>query len=196
MGKPTNISPENKAIARQIAKAFGGIPHVHEYVHDTVDLSVGVLSSEDCPVKGVTSYGTIRLSDYPMQYNKGEFPTRLELVGACAKTQIEFANVLAAVAFCVMRTGMLIAPGSILRGYVAEYFPDVPVPHLYFAPPFLWQDELRSTVFGPKRVSWLLMVPISEAEAVFREKNGDSALESLFEEKKIDIYNLNRESVI
>ncbi len=39
-------------------------------------------------------------------------------------------------------------------------------------------------------------VPISEEEHKYACKNGIEALETLFEEKDIDIYNLYRESVI
>lgn len=196
MSKPSSVSPENKAIARHVARAFGGTPHVHEYVHDTVDLSIGILSSEDRPVKGVTSYGTVRLSDSPMRHGNGEFPTRLELVGACATSKTKFANVLAAAAFCVMRTHMLVAPGSILAGYVAEYFPNSEVPHLYFTAPFLWEAALHTTDFGKKKVSWLMAIPISTQEAEFRKQHGDSALEALFETHQIDVYDLKRRSVV
>jgi hypothetical protein len=195
MSKPTSVSAENKAISRHVAQAFGGTPHVRIYDHDTIDLSVAILSSANRPVKGVTSYATVGLSDYPMRYAKGEFPTRLELVGGCEALRVEFANILSAAAFCVMRTGMLIAPGSVMRNYVGEFVADSSVPHLYFSPPFLWESVLKSRDFGPKTVSWLLAIPISEAEARYCDEHGGSALEDLFEKHQIDIYNLYRSSV-
>ena len=44
MSKPKVVSVDNKKVARHAAGVFGGEPHVTEYVHDTVDLSVGILS--------------------------------------------------------------------------------------------------------------------------------------------------------
>jgi len=40
------------------------------------------------------------------------------------------------------------------------------------------------------------MVPISDAELEFLEKNGSEALENKFIEQQIDIYDLGRNSVI
>src|ERR1039458_10854842 len=81
--KDAPISAENKTIARHVAKAFGGSPRVHEYADRPERLTVGILYSRDRPRAGVTSYSTIRLSDHPMPWGDGEFPTRLELAGAC-----------------------------------------------------------------------------------------------------------------
>lgn len=194
MGARKNVSPENKAMARHVANIVGGSPHVHIYDHDTIDLSIAILSSEDRPVSGVTTYGTLGMSDYPMLLEGREYPTRLELIGACSSEDREFANVVAAAGFCLMRTNRLLGPGSVLREYVAEYFPNSSVPHLYFTAPFLW-PTLETTQFGPKTVSWLLAMPIADAEASFLELHGDQALETLFEKQQIDLYDLNRSAV-
>lgn len=191
-----SVSAENKAIAKYALAAFGGSPTVQAYHHDTEEYSVDILRCEDRPCQGVTSYSTLGLSDYPMYKDGEEFrPTRLEIAGACATADVSFANVLAGAAFCVMRTGRLCYPGSVLRGYVAEYFPSTTVPHLYFNAPFLWEDSLRTLDCGTKEVSWLLVVPISEAEYEYLMQHGDKALEDLFEQEQIDIFNLQRESV-
>jgi hypothetical protein len=95
-----------------------------------------------------------------------------------------------------MRTGKLCYPGSALPDYVREYYPSTTVPHLYFTTPFLWEGSLVSLDCGNKTVSWLLAMPISDAEIGFLTDRGDDALEDLFETHQIDIFDLNRPSTV
>jgi hypothetical protein len=191
-----NVSPENKAIAKHVAKAFGGVPRVNAYLHESEPLTVDILRCEDRPCDGVTSYSTIGLSDWPMFKEGKEFPARLEIAGACATANGSFGNILASTAFCVMRTGCLCHPGSVMLDYVREYYERTTVPHLYFTAPFLWEDALKTLDCGSKKASWLLIVPISNAECDYLRDRGDDALENLFEKHQIDIFDLRRPSVV
>ena len=83
-----------------------------------------------------------------------------------------------------------------MEEYVGEYFQMTTVPHLYFSAPFLWEDSLKTLECGTKNVSWLMVIPISDSELKFLTLNVDDALESLFEKKQIDIFDLNRPSVL
>jgi len=189
-----SVSVENKTLAKHALKAFGGTPQVQAYHHDTEKLSVDLLRCEDRPCKGVTSYSTIGLSDHPMLKDGREFPTRLEIAGACASVDQFFANILASAAFCIIRTQQLYHPGSVMLGYVREYYPSTTVPHLYFTAPFLWEDAPKTMDCGTKKVCWLLVVPISDAEYEYLRQQGDEALEDLFEKHQIDVFNLARPS--
>jgi antitoxin YqcF len=191
-----SVSVENKSLAEHASKAFGGSPRVQAYHHDTENLSIDVLRCDDRPGRGVTSYSTVGLSGTPMLKDDREFPTRLELAGACATTDKFFANVLASAAFCIMRTTGFYCPGSVMQGYVREYYPSTTVPHLYFTAPFLWEDTLHTLELRTRSVSWLLVVPISDAENDYLKGCGDEKLEDLFEENQIDIFNLARPSVL
>jgi hypothetical protein len=190
------VSAKNKAVARHAAKALGGTPRIHAYHHDTENLSVDVLSCQDRPCSGVTSYSTIGLSDHPMVKDGKEFPTRLEIAGACATTKQRFANILVSAAFCIIRTRRLYHPGRVMPDCIREYYPDTTVPHLYFTAPFLWEETLRTLDCGTKQVSWLLAVPISEAEYEYFKRLGDEALEDLFEKQQIDVFDLTRPSSV
>jgi len=194
--KPKRISNENKSVAKYLATAFGGKPQVQEYLHDTEPISVDILWCSGRPCEGVTSYGTIGLSDTAMSWGEGEFPTRIELVGACASKKNLFPNILASAAFCVMRTERLCYPGAVMPGYVRTYYRKSPLPHLYFTAPFLWAEKLKELDLGTKKVNWLLAVPISEEEYRYLDQKGDEALEDLFEHRQIDIFDLNRPSVV
>ena len=190
-------SADNKLVVRHAAAAFGGKPQVAEYHHDTLPLSVDLLWCDGQPCEGVTAYSTVRLSDHIMYTEMGaEFPTRLELAAACRSEFDQFANVLASASFHIIRTRSVYSPGSVLRDYVREYYAASTVPHLYLTAPYLWEGTLTSVDCEAKKVSWLLAVPISEAEHAFLGENGEEALEALLEEDEVNIFDLNRPSVI
>lgn len=194
--KNTPISSENKKVARYAAAAFGGSARVEEYKNDSDTLSVGILSCRDRPVEGVVSYSTIKLSDHSMQWKDGEFSTRIELAGTCLSTAEFFPNVLASAAFTIMQNVAVYHPGTVIPNIVAQHYLESKLPHLYLTEPFIWQRDLKALDCGTKTVSWLLAMPISEAEHLYLREHGEHALESLLEKEKTDFSDLDRVSVI
>lgn len=191
------ITDDNKRVANHAAKSFGGKPSVSRFHHENAPLHVDVLECKDKPSRGVTSYSTIGLSDFVMKREDGtEFPTRLELAGACASSAEKFPNVIASLAFRIMRNRELVYPGLSFHGFVEEYSAKTTVPHVFVTAPFLWESTLVNVQCDGKNVSWLLVVPVSDAEIKLLEMKGDDALETLFEKAQIDIFDLTRDSVV
>lgn len=189
-------SIQKKQIAKAAFQVFGGKPSVVKYWDDQQKNDVDILSCPDRPQAGVTSYSTIGLSDASIGLTSDEVPLRVEIVGACGSAFAGYANVLATCAFDVMEANAECRPGAVLRDAVAVNVPDVEMKHVWLVPPFLWEEELKTLEFPSMKVAWLLAVPISEAERAFAEEQGAEALESLFEEKQIDLFDLRRASVL
>ena len=78
---------------------------------------------------------------------------------------------------------------------VGSYFKEGALKHVLFVSPFLW-DGLQAVDLQEKKVSFLQVVPISEPEMRFVEKNGPDALEDRFEKEQIDVFHLERASVV
>jgi hypothetical protein len=152
---------------------------------------------------GVTAFSTLGLSDHPLYKDGEEYPARLEIVGACiskyaaacTKRRQGFDNAISTAAFCIIDSQWFCNPGAIFPDAVAMYKLSKTMRHLFFVPPFLWEDDLKTVDLGKKKVSFLLATPISEAEYVFAQQNGSDALEEEFECENIDIFDLNRKSV-
>ena len=191
----STISNDNKAIARHVANAFGGKPAVREYLHDNLPLRIDILAVEDQPDPGVVSYGTIGLSDTPLKWDDGEFKVRIELCGSARSEKTLFPNVLASVAFSIMRSQVVYYPGRAIKNYFKEYYDDTNLPHLYFTSPFLW-DDLKTLRLDQKDVTWLLCFPISEAELDFLTKEGGGEFENLLETLGVDVFDVGRDCVI
>jgi hypothetical protein len=194
--KDAPISPENKLVARYVAAAFGGSPRVDEYLNASETLAVGILYSRDRPGQGVTAYSTIKLSDHPMPWGEGEYPTRLELAGLCMNTADFFPNVLASASFRIMQSEAVYYPGTVLTDIEYPRGVSPKLPHLYLTAPFPWEHELKTLDCGSKKVSWLLAMPISESEYSYVKEHGDQALEDLLEERRADFANPDRPSVV
>jgi antitoxin YqcF len=194
--KAAPVSPKNKLIARQLALVFGGTPRVGEYRNTTETLTVDILSCGDRPVDGVTSYSTIKLSDHPIPWGEREFSARLELAGLCVNTVTTFPNLLASAAFHIMQSDALYHPGTVIPDLVRRSQVSSTLPHLYLTAPFPWGDSLNRLNCGPKKVTWLLAMPISEPEYAFLREHGDLALERLLQKQDADFSNPDRPTVV
>ena len=191
-----DITEENKAIARMALEAFGGTLNVACYWDEAENNSVDLLACKDRPEKGVTSYSTIGLSDSPILVGGDEIGVRLELVGACSSLVKEFPNIITTAAFCIINSKWSCSPGAVFPEVVEMYNCSKTMKHLLFVPPFLWDEKLKTIDFSSKTVAWLLAVPISEEEYKFAEEESSDKLEDLFEENQIDLFNINRPSVV
>lgn len=193
----TSVTSQQKELARHTALAFGvEKPPISRFWDDDKRSDVYILEAANRPQDGVTSYATIGLSDHPLMFKGKEFGTRVEFVGTCGSAFPGFDNVLATLAFCVINSSWFCAPGIIFPDVVSMYNLSITLSDIYFAHPFLWDDGLKSTQIGDRKVAWLLAVPISKEETAFAQAYGPEKLEALFAEKDIDIYNLNRASVV
>lgn len=194
--KVSPVSPENKRIAQYVTIAFGGSRRVAAYVNTSGSLTVDILYCQDRPQEGLTSYSTIGLSDHPMIWGNGEFPTRLELAGVCESTAELFPNILASTAFEIIQSDAVYHPGTVIPNIVRKHYSSSNLPHIYLTAPFIWENQLKMLDCGTKKVSWLLALPISEPEYSYLRKYGDHALEQLFESRKIDFASIERSSVV
>lgn len=191
------VSNIRKAVAAHAAAGFGvARPPVIRYWDESHKSDLHVLEAADCPQKGVTSYATVGLSEHPLIRNGKEFDTRVELLGACGSEFPEFAAVLSTLGFCVINSKWFCAPGVIFPGVLDLHNASKTMSDIYFANPFLWGDRFRSSTIDTRMTAWLLAVPISKRETEFASQNGPEKLEQLFETNDIDIYDLNRPSLI
>lgn len=192
-------SDVDKAIYRTLAAAFGHVkPAAIEYWDNDHRSSVHVVSAEDSPTDGVTSYGTLGLSHHPLIVDGEELGVRMEVLGACASEEGAFGNVLATVAFNMINSGMMVVPGAIQPDVITMYEAGASMRHLLFLPNFEW-DEKPETLRLPERtVTFLYALPIAESERVYAAEHGIDALAELFDvdDDQINVFDLDRSPVV
>ena len=189
------VSNGNKIIAKTALEAFGGKPSVIKYWDEKKKSSIDILASIDRPYTGVTSYSTIGLNEYSIGYISKETPLVVEIVGACSSSLDTFPNILASCAFNIINKKVTCYPGAIFENIVEIYIPDNSMKHILFLTPFLWDDKLKTMQLPDKKVAWLLAIPISDEEFTYAKAKGTEALEELFVETQIDIFDISRKSV-
>lgn len=188
------FSAENKAIARRVAATFGcTTPKVQQFLDENEKSEIDILICEDRPEEGVFSFGTIGLSDYAIP-GQVQPPLGAEIVGL--SDQAEFAHVLATASFCVINDEWVVEPGRVFPGVVGAHFDDITVPNLMFVDPYLWENDLQAQAMESKTVAWVLGLPITDAEMELVREHGPEALENILEQSEIDIYDLQRPSVV
>lgn len=198
----TPASQENKNIFSHIQHVFGADNIFTGIVDDNDQYLVDVISADNCPEPGVISHSTIMTSDYPLMRNGEEYPVRLELLGAAHKRfrrkKGDFRYVLATASFFIMKNKWFCAPGMVFARMLDYYNLSRTLHHLLFVPPALWDNHFNTVLdLGSKRVTWLLAVPISDAEAqLVHEQQSSEQLEALLERYEVDIFDLNRRSVV
>ncbi|MEI5907330.1 suppressor of fused domain protein [Bacillus spongiae] len=190
-----SISNENKIIAKSALEALGGKPSVSKYWDENNVSNIDMLSTINRPYDGITSYSTIGLSDHSIEFTVEATPLRIEIVGASDNEYDLFPNVLATCSFCIINSKFSVSPGQVFHDVVSMYYPDMEMKHILFVLPFLFEG-LRTLDFPNKKVTWLLAVPISENEYLFAQENGTDSLEDLFEQEDIDIFDLERKSIL
>jgi hypothetical protein len=190
------VTQDNKIIAKTAARIFGGIAKVHTYWDDNENSSIGVLSCFGSPQIGVTSYATVGLSDAPLHKDNTILPMGLELVGACGDSFPKFDNALATAAFYIINSKWGCFPGSIFPDMLSMYNASTTMCHLLFVPPILWDERLETLYLETKTVAWLQAIPVSDAELEYAKAEGPDKLEDLFEKKQIDVFDLERPSIL
>jgi hypothetical protein len=185
------------SVTAALSGAFGNGLEVQHQVDQSGLFSIEVVKAVDRPQTGATSYSTLGLSGHPVSRGGSELPVRVELVGACESAFPEFSNVLATAAFCIIKDRWFCAPGTMFPDVVRMYRPDAAMRHLLFVRPFLWGHRVPHVLqLEGKTSAWLQAIPISEAEMAYGEARGPEALDDVFFEKQIDVFDIDRDSVL
>jgi hypothetical protein len=190
MNTPTLFERE---LGKSIRTKFGEKTKVVRFADDDEVNNVFIVSGMNHPIEGVISYGSIGLSRFPQRVEKTEL--KVEIVAACAAVTPNVDNLVASCVFDSVKNGSRIGYGSCISDIVVQYGISNTLKHVVFVAPFLWHGMDKLTVEG-ETIHCLMMLPISDAERQYLEARGIDALENVFNEKQIDIFDINRPSVL
>lgn len=189
---PMNPSENAKLAFNELARLWGSRPKVFRHGDDAESNFVNIAHLENAPIEGVTAVATLGLSDHDL----GLGQVRVELIGAFPSSFKEGVNVAATCAFNAFKDGVRTVPEAIHSSVLSLYRSKPALPHVMLVDPFLWSDGPSTLEARGNKIAWLMMVPISDSERVFAIEYGGAALASRFEEAQIDIFDLDRVSVV
>ncbi|WP_019832160.1 suppressor of fused domain protein [Sphingomonas sp. PR090111-T3T-6A] len=188
------VTEAARAAAQELADSFGAAPVIHAYREEAGDLGIDVATFADCPAPGFHSAGTTTLSAHDLGYD--EMGLRLEIVGAYPSAAEDFPSMLASCAVSAVRQGWRLRRGAIHPGVMRLYNLSAALEHVFFTRPHLWGEGPRDIETEERTTGWLMAIPITEAERIFAETEGAVALEDLLAEKKANVLDLARPSVV
>lgn len=185
-----------KIIFQNLLESIGLIPKVVAYYDKNKTSKIDIYIGVDRPDFGISTYSTIGLSEHSIALNsKNGEDIRVEFIAICNSDIIEFPNILATCAFNIINDKYSCRPGTVYPNIVNEYYNDIEMKHIYFTSPFLW-DDLKSLEIDNKFITWLMAMPISDNEFDFLKTNGSDALEDLLEKNSVDVFDINRKSIV
>lgn len=176
----------------------------HTYFSDdtTKETGVDVLFAKNSPNKGLLTCSTIGLINYDIGFKNGDKDIRIELLGvSMIKGDLESADLIARIistaAFGIMENKFSCGLGTVFQNILEGYLPNDDMKHIVFInPPPFWKERFGAIELEDFTLTWLCAQPVSNAELEFLKKNGLKALLDLFVEKNINMFDLNRKSVL
>ncbi|PTU73462.1 suppressor of fused domain protein [Pseudomonas mangrovi] len=189
----TDPTPFERELGRALRSAFGLETKVVRFADDDGAYNCFIVSGQDCPAIGVSSYASVGLSSRDQR--AGTEVVNVEVVAACASATPYVDNLVASCVFESVKNGANITYGAHIENILVQYGISKTLKHVAFVAPFPWRGLGNFTVDG-QSVHCLLMLPISDAEKDHLVEFGIDALENLFNEKQIDIFDIQRPSVI
>ena len=185
-----------KIIFKNLNEVIGFTPKVVAYYDINKTSKIDLYIGDDRPDFGISTYSTIGLSEYSIDVTgKNGKDIRVEFIAICNSDVVEFPNILASCAFNIINSKYSCKPGTVYSNIISDYYDNVEMEHIYFTSPFLWEN-LKSLEIDNKTVTWLMAMPISNSEFEFLLANGSDALEDLLEKSSVDVFNMNRKSIL
>jgi hypothetical protein len=187
--------PESQRLAARVAAtAFGGSPRVQRYYDEPGEYRVDLLTCDERPTPGFSTYSTVSLHQSKDLLEQSDI--RVEMAGVASTNLTEFPNMIASAAFNVIKDGWLAAPGVVFPSLVRRYGLSATLEHVLWVEPFPW-DQLGSVELGGAlSAHWLLGIPISESERQFLLDRGFDVFEALFEDRRVEYFDLSRKPVV
>jgi hypothetical protein len=184
-------------VVARIAESFGVETVPPPTTRATLDglKKVGIVEVADCPQPGVTSWATVAASFFPSSHQTSDGrPVCVEFVAGIDARWRFVGDAVASCAFQINESND-VGPGTVYRNAISNLFPQTTTPHLLAVPPFLWND-FESYSDEDAYVTWLQLVPVTEAEAAYCLAQGFDALEEIFFQEQPEFYSLERSSVL
>ncbi|MCC6678664.1 MAG: suppressor of fused domain protein [Phycisphaerales bacterium] len=183
-----------------VSASLGKPPTIVERANAAETWSIGIAKFAHSPSAGLATHATIGLGEQEFRTrNASTFPAKIELIGITELTTVGFDRVLAAIAFDMVRTGQVRAPGQASMDVVGEAIPGVTVPHAFGTDPYLWQGDdhnLEEFRYQGNELLWLMIVPISDGELELLRRHGEEALVERLERANVNVADLWRPSCV
>ena len=166
--------------------------------YEVAKASIALALLREQPANTELTYATIGLSLLSLQNDKGESVGLFKLIVPSFAEDTAYRKVIDQVIQQILETRSI--GNTIFLNAMEAGYPDLKMKHIYLVSPYfwepVWEDGGEIIHVNGKRVRWLQVTPISEAEYRFGEEHGYDELENLLVSHDVDAPEINRESVV
>jgi hypothetical protein len=185
---------DNKTVAKHALGFIGGKPKVDRFYNEDESESVDIMSVDGGEIQGVRTCATIGLNGTDIGLTAKEKTLRVELIASGTAEAGELGCILATAALEIMEQGRCFY-GMIFPNVISSYMKDTDMKHAVLMSPAYW-PKYYSLEEKDAIVTWLMLVPISEAEKAYIHINGVDAFDRLLGEKDADVLDYSRKSIL
>lgn len=183
-----------KSVFKALSSVVGPVDKVTHYFDDSEENTVDIASFVDLPEAGLITYSTVTMHVLGNEMDGRNIPIELMVIARAGDSAI--VDVLIEAAFAVGKAGWLAVRGVVFPDFVSSYFPDTTTPHLMWMEPFVWPELAPLGVGGVGDVSFLMGLPLTQAEVDLAHVSGFDALESALETGDVPYTDLWRRSTV
>lgn len=186
---------DTKQVAKHALRFIGGTPKVYAYYNDNKSKTVDIATFYNGYLRGKITTSTLGFSSRDTGLVVDEHPLRVELMAAADKEYDgDIQHILSSAAFEIM-DGIPIGHGMIVDNIIQWYIPNSQMKHCLFVTPQYW-SKYTSYFDNSTYVAWLCLIPISDVERMYIKRHGFDAFDKIMERRNINIFDLNRSTIV
>ena len=191
------LNKYEEKMLEEVKRILGGDQKAFTYWDEEKENCIDVLFCKDSPAKGYLTASTLGLINYDIGYSNADKSIRMEMLMVNYGGNDLIGRILCTAAFGVMISHYACGYGTVFENILEGYLPESAMKHLVFiVPPPFWAEEFKVIEEDDRMITWLLALPISEAERQYLNEHGIDVLQDMFVKENIDAFDLNRKSVL
>ncbi|MCC8068497.1 MAG: suppressor of fused domain protein [Ruminococcus sp.] len=188
----------------RVSKTVGGNQKPFSYFK-TEDSSTDILFCKDSPAQNYLTCLTLGLVNQKGKFQSNGKNVRVELLGLSTNELGDtLGKIMATLYKNIVEKNLTCAYGVIYNHVLDELLPNSDMKHILLTtPPLFWKESLGTINLDDDNIlTWLYAMPISENEKNTIVDSGDGFkdamvhLQEQFTLKNVDVFNLNRKSII
>lgn len=181
-----------------LRETLGGVQAAFSYQKQGEESKVDILYAKQSPGPNYLTAATLGLVNRTTGYtdsNTGK-EIRAELIMSSYGGHDMAGKILSTAGIGIYQTEIRYGYGTVLKGVMEIYYPNSDMKHLFLMlPPPHWKKAFGVTDADDSIITFLYALPISQAECDYMSENGIEALQNLFVEKNIDMFDFERKCV-
>lgn len=194
------LSKEEEKMLEIVLDVVGGEQKAFTYYDDTKTIPLDLLFCKNSPGQGYMTCTTLGLLNHDIGFESRGKTIRIELIGVSHIKDTEYfdaiARIMCRAGFAIKRGDLPCGYGSVFKSIIGKFAKGSDMKHVVFVnPPNFWKKPFRAVELEDFILTWLCLLPISDKELEYMDKNGLDALQERFVEENIDMFDLYRKSI-